>query len=469
MPEPFAIPLNGAVDKATADQMTRPQEPGAELIGNAGRPLYRGRGRYEINYDYVDRGWWDETVPRLQTHPVVDTAWSLRLGMMQSALVEVGGDDPDPAASEWLRLQCGIEDRPAQMEETWESLLERLSRAIPVGAVCCEYVTHVGPGGLRYVTLFHDRPMSSVVAVASHQERFAGVLYRCVDPLTGATQDKPIPASQCLLLSYRKRGPCDWDGQGIWRCIAPEANDYRETTQSLRAGGRSYAVGRLQVRIDVDLADRCGAIGAKSKEEWLTAERTAADAWVEAVEDGDADASSFPAWWDPHFAGAEGYDPVKLVAQRTTYAETIHQRHGTEYVMVGGTQAAGSYDAARVKVEGLALAAQNDLDWLLAELMRQVFNRLIEVNFQGLPPARYPRLVASGLSAPLWVEKMGEFVQLQQNATIQTTAEDERYMRKVLRFRQRAAAEAVQSRANVQIDTSSADAARSGQRGKAAQ
>jgi len=457
-------PLSGAVDQATADQYTQDQAPGAQLVGGPGLAHPQGRLRLEGNPKYLSQNWWRREVPKLRRCAPVATAWKRFLDVVMSAWLEVQETNPDPAATEWLCRQLGLEGYEPEMDDTAESMWRRVFPAVAEGARYFEWVTHVGRDGRRYCTYLHDRPMVAIEAFVHRGGRLVGIKYRTQEDL-GTSRLDDIPVSQLLTLIWEPQQSDDWEGLPLWRAIAEEAADFTEVRNLLRDGARTFALGKPIVHIDTEIADRAGAIKG-DPEKWHHAEQAAADGWADRYYDGEEGLAGVPSWWRIDWVSpSQGYDPEKLVAQATANAETIHQHHGTEGVMVGGTQASGSYDAVRVKAESITVAAQNVWDWALGQLHRQVLAPLLRFNFPNLSPERWPRLQAVGLRAPIWIEKLAETIQAGGQGQLGLTESDWNYMRRGLGFRARGDGETplVLSQPVAQPGV---DAANTGKRGK---
>jgi len=480
--------LDTLVDRRTAARWTEPQEPGRALIGRSGTPLLNGRGTaWEPNLRYLDRRWWSEAVPLLEICPPVATACSIQTDLVASANVSVGGRDPDPAAAEWMRRAWSVEGRPLReyqvrlqtgeivtaVSDPWEVLLRRIThRAVHHGCYLGEWTAWVDPrDGLIYPTRLHDRDLRSVWAwVEDEAERLCGVLQwqRQLTPGTNAEPYVHIPISQLLHIPWDPRSSTDYDGNGLLRAVADEAFDHSEVGNELRIGARMWAIGELDIIVDTAAAIADGVVQG-DPETWEREQYARMEQWARQRYTTEGAALVRNKYVTiGRIGGGQGYNPYELVRQRVANAEYVHQRMNTEFVLVGGTQAGGSYSAAEVKIDRASSAAQNILDILLGHIDRTINWPLLRANFPDLPSERFPRLEASGLRAKAYLDKLAVFAQLIQLGAIKTTAEDERQIRRDTEFRERLPGEVVQSvTPGGPLDTSAADAANTGKRGPA--
>ena len=416
------MPAPGAtVDLATAQRMREDPSPASPLVGRSGVPLYGGRtSEYEPNARYRDGKWWDTLVPRIANCPPVDTGTSTLIDMTLAATFSVSAGDE--RAREYLRRTFGLERRP-RMLDTWESTLRRMMRAVFQGAAAFEWTTAwdredtlAGADGTVYLTRLYDRSHRAVTAyVTDPYEQLAALRMTRVDE--GAWGEVDVPVSQLLYLCFRQRGTTDYDGWGLWRAIAEEASDHSELGNLLRIGARRFAVGDVDLVLDVELAQR---LGIQVTPEWVRTEEARMASWARSRESSQAGYVARMPWWNLKTFGGTGqmtYDPHALVKQRSGYEEIILRQLAAEYLLVGGAQG-GSYSAAEVKVTRAASVARNLLDWVLAEFDRQVVQRLIRMNFPDISRGAYPRIVADGLRARVFVEQAGALVQLAQAGLI---------------------------------------------------
>jgi hypothetical protein len=404
------------VNRATAQRYREPQAPGAPRAGaGTGLATYFG---FEPNARYTDGQWERDILPRIKNCPPVDTGTSTLVDMMASATFGVSpGHEP---TREWLRRQFGFEGRASMLLDPFEATLRRLSGALFAGAGAWEFTTRVEPGdttatpdGTIYVNRLFDLDMRLITTVYTDpDEQIVGVRYM-------PTPD-PIRASQMLYFVFRPQGVTDFSGRGILRAIAEEAQDHAELGQFLRIGARRFATGDVQWKIDVKVARECGV---NLTPEWVDAETLALADFCRSRESGeDAFVVPKPWWVETRPATSQGYDPQALVAQRFSYEEIILRQLTAEYLLVGGTSG-GSYSAAEVKVTRAAAVARNLLEALLDELDRQVVRPTIARNWPTLPLDQYPRIVASGLKAKVFVQFAALLIQFAQAGIIQKTDE----------------------------------------------
>lgn len=409
------------VDLATARAMRATPAPASPLVGASGVPLWAGRtSAYEPNARYRDGKWWDTVVPRIANCPPVDTGTATLVDMMLSATFDVSAGDE--RVREYLRRTFGFDRRP-RMLDTWEGLLRRMLRAVFQGAAAFEWSTAwdradtlASADGTVYLTRLYDRSHRAITAyLTDPNELLVGVRMSTLIGTTWGEVD--VPCSQLLYLAFRQRGTTDYDGWGLWRAIADEASDHAELGNQLRAGARRYAVGDIDLTLDVDLAQR---LGIQVTQEWCAAEAAAMESWAKKREAGQSGYVTRIPWWRlGTFGGAgsggigQGYNPASLVQQRDHYRTVIYEQLAAEYLMIG-TQGGGSYSAAEVKVSRAASVARNLLDWVLGELDRQVVRPLIEINFPDVSRRDYPHIIADGLRAPVFVEQVAALVQLAQ-------------------------------------------------------
>ena len=470
------------IDRATATRWAQSQQAGRALVGRSGAPTLAGRpSGWEPNVRYTDRRWWDQAVPLLQICPPVATASSIQTDLVLSARVAVSAENgPDEAAAEWLRRQWSIEGRPLRrytvtrqdgttyqrVSDPWETVLRRLMRAVHQGCGVWEWTAYLEDDGTAYLTRLHDRAMKSIHYWLEDEDENLVAVGQWVQDGLGLGKYVEIPISQLLVVTWDPQGATDYEGRGLWRAIADEAFDHSELGNTLRVGARIWAVGETVVRVDTKRAMGDGVIEG-SVAEWETQQYSDAKAWAEGRYSAEGKALvCSPYWQIDRFGGNQRYDPYALVKQRVSNAEYIHQRLGTEFVLVGGTQAGGSYSAAEVKIDRAAAAAQNILDVLLAELDRQVNEPLIQANFPGLPRERYPRLEASGLRAKAYLDSLPVLVQMIQAGRMPWSAEDDAALRRDLEMRQqKPGEEPLALAANVNAPTTAADAANHGKRG----
>jgi len=428
----MALTTGTVLDSSQAARYRADQTPGARVLGRSGMPLFGGRAQgYETNARYTDGKWWSERAPRVALCPPVDTATATLVDMMLSATFSVAGEG---APALWLRRQFGIGAAP-RMADTWEALLRRLVRPVFVGAGAYEWTTRVDAtdttaqaAGTVYLERLYDRSHRAITAYLTDElEQLAGVRMWGLG-VTSGLGVVDIPLSQLLYLCFRPRGDTDFDGWGLWRPIAEEASDHSEIGNQLRIGARRYAVGDVDLALDLDIAQR---VGIQTTEAWCTAEAARMEAWASARETGGGYVTRMPWWRLGTFGGAgsggtgQGYNPAALVAQRDHYKAAIYEQLAAEYLQIG-SQGGGSYSAAEVKVSRAAAVARNLLDWVLSELHRQVVEPLLRINFPDLAPDEYPRIAVSGLRAPVFVEHAALLVQFAQAGIVTKTDELER-------------------------------------------
>lgn len=419
------------VDPATARRMREDAAPGSDLVGRSGVPLWNGTTTaWEPNARYQHGKWWTETVPRLQVCPPVDTATSTLVDLALSATFDAGpGHEP---ARQLLRHQFGFGGLAPRMLDTWESLLRRLLRAVFEGAGAHEWVTEwdeyddtAGPDGTVYLTRLHDRSHRAITAyLTDPDEQLVGVRMQ-VTEAGESFGDRDIPVSQLLYLCFRPRGTTDYDGHGLWRAVANDAADHGEVGNQLRAGARRYAVGDIDLTLDVEMAQR---LGIQVTTEWCSGEAARMEAWARARESGQSGYVVRMPWWRlGTFGGAgsggtgQGYNPASLVGQRDHYKATIYEQLAAEYLQIG-SQGGGSYSAAEVKVSRAGSVSRNLIDWVLSELHRQVIEPLLRVNFPDVPRDELPRIVVGGLRAKAFLAAMPLVIQAKTAGLINWSA-----------------------------------------------
>lgn len=404
-----------------AQEARKDQTPGGQPKGAAGRPLWAGRtAGWEPNPKFADDKWWNDIVPRIEVNPAMDLGARALTNLILTARVKVGGRRANREAAEFLRRQWGLEGRrPRLLRDTWEGTLRRMCRAIFQGAAVFEWVTRVVvESGRRviYLTRLHDRHMSTIVAwLTDEYEQLVGVRQAYLGPRGGA-RTVDIPVSQLLLLSYRMRGATDFDGFGLWRPLAEEANDHRDTANLLRIAGKKFAVGELDVLVDEVKARAAQLLKPGDDfETWFRAQSLRAKEWMRKRMAGEESGVVRPSFWTLGvLGGGDKYDPAKVLSARSHHNEVILRGHNADSILVASSEGSGGYNAAQAKQQAAGVAAQNDLDWALAELDGQVNEPLLRMNFPQLDPDEYPRLQATGLRAPVWVTVASVLPQLAQ-------------------------------------------------------
>lgn len=426
----MATPVGTVLDPATAARYRAPQTPGTARVGRSGLPLVAGKPQgWEPNVRYQNGAWWSERIPRLKNCPPVDTGTSTLVDLVLSSTQTVGpGHDP---ARELVRRAFGLEGRPPRMADTWESALRRLLRAPFQGAAAFEWVTYVDaedataqPAGTVYLDRLYDLNHRALAAyLTDEQERLVGLRVYVNDAAAGVFGTRDVPASQLLYLCFRPQGTTDLDGWGLWRAIAEEASDHAEVGNHLRNGARRFAVGDLDLVLDIELAAKLSQ--PVHTQGWVEAEAAAMADWASRRESAANGYAARRPWWKVGILGGAGggvggYNPSALVAQRDAYARTIYEQLAAEYLLIG-TQGGGSYSAAEVKVSRAASVAQNLLDWAIGELDRQVVQPLVRLNFPTLSLDQYPKIQTSGLRAKVFVEKLALLIQLAQAGLVTKT------------------------------------------------
>lgn len=421
------FPLRAA-DPNAAEKYLQTPEPGAPLLGSSGMPVLGGRAAYEPSAKRPADIWWQRQVPRIEICPPVDTATNVQVDYLCTGKFSVpdvpGGD---PRASELLRQAWSLEGRPVRswvhvakdgrriprVSDPWETNLRRMARALYPGAACFEYDTYYDKAtGFIFPGRLYDRAMRSLAGYVTDPET-EDLLAVQQWVRTGTRFDVvDIPASQILMLSFRKRGDTDFDGFGLWRAIASDAEDLVQLKNFMRISAERFAVPGIDVPVDLALAQSLGVVPAEDPQAWMDEEVERAKRWGERYRAGLESVLARPPWWSrPEVFGSQGFDPEKLISQATHLIEQIFWQLTADALIVGGTQAGGSYSAAEVKTERTGIALHNAGQWLCAELDAQVNRRLLEINFPKLAPELYPTIKVE-LRAPVFVQMLSQVVQL---------------------------------------------------------
>jgi len=432
----MARPTDTVLDPATAGEYLQDQEPGAALKGSSGKPLWAGRPvGWEPNRKFADGVWFCEIVPRLELNGSVDIGYRAKMDLILTAKVKPSrGRRVHKGCAEFLRQQWGLEGRrPRLIRDTWENSLRQGAKAIFTGAAVFEWVTRVVyERGVRRVFLnkLHPRHMSTVVAwLTDEDEQLVGIRQLYYGPRGGA-RAVDIPVSQLLVISYRMRGATDFDGVGIWRPMADDVADHKDAAGTMRIGGRKFAVGEIDIEIDPMLGRQAGVIPASATPQdvnnWLATERAAAKEYLRKRQVSEESGIIRPPWWKVGVTGGgAGYDPAKVVQQRNHFGEQILRGHSAQYLLVAASEGAGGgYNAADAHMAAGATAAQNDLDFVLGAFDTQVNDPLLRMNFPEVDPDEFPRLEASGLRAPVYVQNANVLAQLQQAGLLKPSQGD---------------------------------------------
>lgn len=422
------LPLQ-PVDPKAAEQYVQPLKPGARVLGRSGMPVIGGRADYEPNRKITPDSWWRRQVPRIEVCPPVDTATGVQVDFLctgKYTVPDVPGGDPE--ASEYLRQQWSLEGRPVRswvhtttdgrriprVSDPWETNLRAMAPSLYAGAACFEYDTYFDEQtGRVFLGRLHRRAMRSIggYVVDPETEELVAV-DQWVSSGVGI-EVRRIPRSQLFLLSFRKRGSNDHDGFGLWRAIAADAEDLLHMANYMRISAERFAVPGIDIPIDIQVAEAQNALPPdQDRQAWYDEEVERAKRWGERYRAGLESVLARPPWWGkPEVFGLQGYDPEKLIKSSTHLIEKIFWQLTADALIVGGTQAGGSYSAAEVKTQRTGIAMHNAGQWLCGELDSQVNRQLLALNFPKLPPELYPTIKVE-LRAPVFVQMLSQVVQL---------------------------------------------------------
>lgn len=360
------------------------------------------------------------------------------LGLATSATWDVAPAPDSPAseaAAEVIRRTLGLGGYSAPVIEwdgrvlalpSWEARLRQLLVGALYGFSIAEMVAYPYQG-TTYVDL-EPRDQSSIRRWVYEGRRLVAVDQWLREPGgLSSVGDVRIPYERLVHLVWPSLSE-GVEGVGLLRQVEPLAADYRRTTNLRNVMTQRNAVPTPTITIDEEKLARING-AAPSAAEY----EAARDELLETLRrytSHEESALVLPSWATLSFEGDAG-NAYPINAIIGDIEREILQAFYVQHLAMGSSSSSGAYATAQTHAE-LAAQMAGDLCQWVSEGLAGYLRAIVLANIGPIPLDELPRLTYSGIRSNLWVEKVGDVVQLLSAGVITPSAEDERAIRQAL-------------------------------------
>ena len=345
------------------------------------------------------------------TAPVYLTS-SLWTNTMRLATPSVEAADDSPQAEEYahhIRECLGI-GTVSPVGVRWPELFAEWLGAVEYGFSAHELVC-VEAGG-RWYTVPEYRDQASIAWwLWDERDRFAGAVQQPRDTGAGSVV---LPAGRMLRLTWRPEGRTDASGMGYLRPMEPLAADYQILSALRIVAAQRWAVPTPIATISPDDEQRKGAAAVEDADDL--------EDMLSKYASGDRAHIVLPSGWSLATYGGE-FDVSRIDATIDATARRIMEVLMQQYLMLGSTNAGGSYSASETQMEAARLAAQGVLEWLADSVSSDYIPRAVKWQFGDVPASMLPRLRFDGLSSEVFMKHLAALPALVASRILPMTRE----------------------------------------------
>ena len=359
------------------------------------------------------------------------------LGLATSATWDVAPAPDSPAseaAAEVIRRTLGLGGYSAPVIEwdgrvlalpSWEARLRQLLVGALYGFSIAEMVAYPYQG-TTYVDL-EPRDQSSIRRWVYEGRRLVAVDQWLREPGgLSSVGDVRIPYERLVHLVWPSLSE-GVEGVGLLRQVEPLAQDYRRAAQLRQVLSQRYAVPTPTISIDEEKLARVNG-SAPSTTEY----EAARDELLETLRrytSHEESALVLPSWATLTFSAPSSVEGLNSTIE--ALSREILQAFYAQHLALGSASSSGAYATAQTHAE-LAAQMAGDLCQWVSEGLAGYLRAIVLANIGPIPLDELPRLTYSGIRSSLWVEKVGDVVQLLSAGVITPSAEDERAIRQAL-------------------------------------
>lgn len=413
----MAVGLGTTVSGDVAREMQETPARAPEGVrGTSGHGLSLGKPAevHEHNAKLRDGGFIRDFRKMLRSH-ASGMAFALPRSLMQSAkwTVEVRKDASDEPA-DFLRVNFGLDEAEGagHLDAPFSEYIGEMLTYKGCGfAVFEEEYEH--RDGFDYLTGWRAREQDTLFEwVYDDRERLAGVRQRAGIWAAG-TGTRTVYANQMLHL-VQTGSASNPEGIGDLRRIWAAWRDCEKVYNLMVVGAQRYAVPTPKVRIDMEVAEKFGALQGKDRLKFYRAEMAAAKQWARRYCAGAESFIVVPDWWVIETFGANQLSVYELVRQIEHY-ERIQLTAGfAQFLQLGSAGSGGTFNLGAVHADIAVQAASGGLAGIrdringMAHPGRGTVGRLMKFNFPSLKPREYPYLQFNGIEADPFMERIAD-------------------------------------------------------------
>ena len=375
-------------------------------IGTSGKPIIGGRVYgYEHNPRLQGPAKLIEAYRKAERNPMVAAGWSCMRSFMLSAEwdVEPAGKDTDAGPSELadacaqhVRANLGIGRMRSETGKSWERQLSEFLHVRNRGFGWWELVCREGRDGTWYTHCLWRDPGSVSAWIVDDTEHLIGIYQAAV----WLSHSREIPMSRVLYMAREAEGT-NFEGQGLLRSVEPLSRDMDATLQAAMVAMQRLAVGTPDLVVDKEMWRQTHPGGTdvqydaqiRDWKEWLSKYANFHHGFIVREK-----------WADLRVFGGNGQNSSEFASTVSLQSRLILTGYLAQFLALGAEGSGGSYSLGQTHADVAQQAGENELEAIRDDLNTSLIPRMVRWGLSAdVPEDEMPRLVFSGLRAPLWV------------------------------------------------------------------